>query len=322
MVKLVQERPYDDVEMRVHYCTALIEAASQDARVFVMDCDLSASMGTGPFREAYPHRYLNCGIQEQNACSMAAGMARRGFIPFVHTFGAFASRRMYDQIFLSCAYQKAGVKIVGGDPGVSAAVNGGTHMALEDGGIIRCIPGVRVLEPSDGVMLQSVVHQMCTTETVDYLRLYRKKTRRIYREGTSFQIGQAVLLREGTDLTIIASGACVHEALEAADALQAMGISSRVLDMFTWKPIDTEAIIRSAQITGAVLTAENHNYIGGLGSAVAEVLAENMPVPMRRVGVRDQFGQVGSEAFLMKHYGLTADTIIQKGKELVACKRI
>jgi len=319
VVRLAREFLPDEREMREVYCRALIGAAEADERVFVLDCDLSSSIGTGPFARRFPDRYLNCGIQEANACGVAAGLARRGFVPFLHSFGVFASRRILDQLYISCAYAGLNVKLVGADPGVTAAVNGGTHMALEDGGILRLVPGATVMEPSDPVMMDHLTRAMAARQGVDYLRMPRKRAVRLYEEDSEFQIGRAAVLREGADVSLIACGIMVHEALKAADLLQAEGVSARVVDMFT-VPVDACAIAECARRTGAVVTAENHNAIGYLGSAVAEVLGEHFPAPLERVGVRDRFGEVGSQEYLMDRFGLTAEAIRQKALRAVARK--
>ena len=223
-------------------------------------------------------------------------------IPFVHSFGCFATRRVFDQIYISAAYAKLNIRIIGSDPGVTAAFNGGTHMPLEDMGIIRGIPDVTVIEPTDSIMLEDIVRQTKDEFGVFYIRLSRKKAESIYEPESTFDIGKAVELRDGSDVTIIATGIMVAEALRAADILENEGISARVLDMFTVKPIDTAAIKKAAEETGAIVTAENHNIINGLGSAVAEALVESKPVPMERVGVKDHFGEVGSTEYLKEKF--------------------
>ncbi len=297
------------IEMRQAYFKALLDVALRDPRIFVIDCDLSHSVGSAAFAERLPGQYLNCGIQEANAVGVAAGLSLRGFIPFVHTFGVFASRRVMDQVYLSCAYAKLNVKIVGADPGITAEANGGTHMAMEDAGIMRLIPGVRVMEPSDVVMMDRVVRMTACHKGVDYIRMRRKKAERIYDDGVDFESGRGVLLREGNDVTIIAAGLMVSEALKSARNLEAGGISVRVVDMYCLKPLDRELIIESARRTGAIVTAENHNLIGGLGSGVADIVVRNCPVPMECVGVDEAFGEVGNLQYLQKRFGLTEENI-------------
>lgn len=311
----------DDAEMRAHYCRALIEAAKEDERIVVLDVDTSVSMGTVPFYEKFPQRAIDCGIMEAHAVGMAAGLSATGFVPFLHAFGTFASRRAYDQVFLSCAYQDLNVKIIGADAGVTAAVNGGTHMPFEDMGLMRNIPGMTVIEPADSAMMPFAVRHMAATWGNFYMRYGRKKMMKIYAPDETFAIGKAKRLRGGGDAAVIACGIMVYEALKAAEALQAEGIDITVIDMHTIKPIDREAVVDVAQRCGAVVTAENHNIINGLGSAVAEVLGECCPVPLERVGVKDTFGEVGTQEFLMEKFGLTAADICAEVKRVIQRRR-
>lgn len=320
MVKLRKEITQSPEEMRYVYCNALIAAAEKNPKIVSIDCDLSSSCGTMAFKKAFPENAFNLGIQEQNACAMAGGLSATGLVPFFHTFAVFATRRVYDQIFLSCAYAGQNVKIVGCDAGVSAAFNGGTHMAFEDVGIMRVMPHVTIVEPSDPVMMRSIVPQVAETYGVFYLRMPRKTVYQIYEEGSEFTIGKAEIIREGTDVTLIATGLEVVQALRAAEQLAKDGISTRVVDMFTIKPIDSDCIKRCAVETGAIVTCENENIIGGLGSAVAEVLVESKPVPMGRVGMQDEFGEVGPQSYLEERFGLTAPFIADKAKEVIARK--
>jgi transketolase len=307
--------------MRKAYCDTLIELSKTNENIVVLDSDLMSSMGMIPYQKAYPNRTFNCGVQEANMMGVAAGLSVVGKIPYAHTFGPFASRRSYDQIFISGAYAKANVRIVASDPGVTAAYNGGTHMPFEDLGIIRCIPEMTILEPTDAVMLKDLIRQTETLYGMFFIRLMRKAAIQVYEEGSRFTVGKAETLREGSDLTIFANGILVPEALKAHDTLKAQGISARVVNPFTLKPIDAEAIVKAAQETGAVVTAENHNVINGLGSAVAEVLSENFPVPLERVGVKDLFGQVGAEEYLQKVYGLLAEDIVAKAHAVLNRKK-
>ena len=320
MIKLSQDHGVSAIEMRKAYCDSLIEAAKSDSRVITVNCDLCSSMGLVPFEQAYPERGFNVGIQESNGLAVSAGLSASGMVPFFNTFAVFSSRRVFDQAFVSCAYAGLNVKIVGGDPGVSATTNGGTHMAFEDIGLYRTVPTCRVIDPCDPVLLKAIIPQMISHYGVDYLRLLRKAAPKIYDESSTFEIGKANLLREGTDVTLIACGLQVYEALMAAEQLQSEGISARVIDMFTIKPIDKDCVIESAKRTGAIVTAENHNVIGGLGSAVAEVLVENCPTVMERVGVMDEFGEVGAQDYLLDRFNLTAKTIIEKAKLAVSRK--
>ncbi|VBB05758.1 Hypothetical protein LUCI_0969 [Lucifera butyrica] len=319
-IKLADKFGTETKAMRDAYCETLIQLAAENDKVVVLDADLMSSMGMTPFWQKYPERTFNVGIQEANMVGIAAGLSATGQIPFAHTFGPFATRRCYDQIFLSCAYAQLNVRIMGSDPGVTAAFNGGTHMPFEDMGIMRNIPSITILEPVDTVMLKDLLVQTAGRYGVFYIRLLRKNAVKIYAEGSTFEIGKGVTLRPGNDVTIFSSGIMVKEALDAADKLALEGIAARVVNLFTLKPVDRELIIQCAQETGAIVTAENHSVINGLGSAVAEVIGENIPVPLERVGVQDQFGQVGPLNYLKETYRLTAAEIVKKAKQALARK--
>ena len=321
MFKVKKEILMDTVEMRAAFCQSLIQMATEDDRIVALDADLMGAMGTIPFRTAFPERTIDCGIQEANMIGVAAGLSAKGKIPFAHTFGTFASRRACDQIVLSCAYAGLNVKIMGSDPGVTAALNGGTHMALEDLGIMRGTPEITVVEPTDVVMLQNLLPKLKDMYGVAYIRLVRKNCESIYEPGSIFELGKANVLTEGKDVAIIAMGYCVGQALLAKQALEAEGISATVIDMFTLKPLDRQAVIDAAKATGAVVTAENHYINNGLGSAVAEVLCEEYPVPMVRVGVQDHFGEVGPRDFLADKFGINAKGIIAAAKKAIAKKK-
>jgi transketolase len=306
--------------MRDVYAATLIDLASKNSKVVVLDADLMNSVGMVKFAKQFPERTINCGIQEANMIGVAAGMSAVGLVPYAHSFGCFATRRVLDQIFVSTAFAKANIRIVGSDPGITAAFNGATHMPFEDMGSLRDIPGVTIIEPADAVMLEDMVRQVEKKYGVFYIRLSRKNAIKIYEDGSSFEIGKAAILRTGTDLTIIASGVCTVEALKAAELLKGKGISAAVLNMFTIKPIDRAAVEEAARKTGAIVTAENHNIYNGLGSAVAEALVETCPVPMERVGVQDHFGEVGSVDFLRDKFGLSAASIAEKAVKVMGRK--
>jgi len=307
--------------MRNAYCQTLIELARENERIVVLDADLMSSMGMVPFLKEFPERTFNCGVQEADMMGIAAGLSITGKIPYSHTFGTFATRRCYDQVFMSGAYAKANVRIIGSDPGVTSAYNGGTHMPFEDLGIMRNIPEMSVIVLTDSVMLKDIIKQLVELYGMFYIRLLRKNAIKIYKEGTTFKVGKAVKLKDGTDVTIIANGIMVAEALNAVYMLEEKGVSSRVLDMFTLKPIDKAGIIKCAKETGAIVTAENHNIINGLGSAVAEVLVENIPTPMERVGVKDLFGEVGPVDYLKERFKLTASDIVKKAEKVLKRKK-
>jgi transketolase len=305
----------DKKMMRDAYCETLMELAKEDDNVIVLDADLMSSMGMKAFQKAYPERTFNCGVQEANMIGVAAGLSATGKIPFAHTFGPFATRRCYDQVFISAAYAKLNVRIIGSDPGITAAYNGGTHMPFEDMGIMRNIPDITIMEPVDNTMLKSVLRQAKDRYGVFYIRLMRKEPMAIYKEGSEFAIGRGITLKDGKDVTLITSGVLTADTIKAAQMLEAEGISARVVNIFTWKPIDRTLIEKCATETGAIITVENHNIINGLGSAVAEVLAETVPVPMERIGCLDRFGEVGPQGYLQKAFHMTAEDIIEKAKK-------
>jgi transketolase len=319
MTYLAQDNSVEKQAMRDAYCEALIILGEENANVLAVEADVMNSMGTVGFAKRFPERSINCGIQEANAVSMSAGLSMIGFIPFFHAFGVFATRRVFDQTLISCAYSKANVKIIGGDSGICATINGGTHMAMEDAGIMRNIPGMTVLDPADTTAMKALVRLMAEKYGNFYMRFNRKPMAKIYSDDAQFEIGKAQVLQEGGDVTIIAAGLLVSEALKAASALVQKGFGVRVVDMFTIKPADKECIIESAQKTGAIVTAENHNIVNGLGSAVAEVLGEHAPVPLERIGVCDTFGEVGDLEYLLDRFQLSAKYI--EAKALLAIER-
>lgn len=319
-VKVAKDHAMGDKELRKEFCDTLLAMAEEDDKVVVLDADLMNAAGTKPFRAAYPDRTFDCGVQEANMIGVAAGLSSRGFVPFTHTFGPFAARRACDQIFMSCAYAKQNVKVVGSDPGITAALNGGTHMPFEDMGIMSTIPEMTVVEPCDAVAVGKVTRLAKENYGCWYMRLHRKPAPVIYEADSEFTVGKANELKEGTDVTIIAMGYLVAEALKAAEALAAEGISARVLDMWCLKPLDKEAVLKAAKETGAIVTAENHNVINGLGSAVASVLALELPTPLEMVGVQDEFGEVGQPPYLAERFKLTADEIVNKVKKVIGRK--
>ncbi|MCL2753918.1 MAG: transketolase family protein, partial [Defluviitaleaceae bacterium] len=249
------------------------------------------------------------GIAEANMAGIAAGLSAAGKKPYLHTFGPFASRRMYDQVFLSVAYAGNCARVFGSDPGVCAAFNGGTHMPFEDIALYRAVPNATVMEISDGTMLEALMWQLKDRHGLAYTRLSRKTYPSIYSKDHKFTIGKGEVLRKGSDAAIIACGLMVGEAMMAAESLAKDGINVQVIDMFTIKPLDIELVLEAAK-TGIVITAENHNIIGGLGEAVASALLEaGVATKFKRIGVNDSFGQVGPQDFLQKQYGLTAENI-------------
>jgi len=308
-------------EMRTVFAEVMEELVQQDDRVVYLDADIINSIGMTDFWKAHPDRTVNCGIQEANMIGAAAGMSATGLVPFVHSFGRFATRRVMDHVFISAAYAKLNVRIIGSDPGVTASTNGGTHMPFEDMGMMRCVPGVTVLEPADSVMLADLMRQTKDQYGVFYIRLSRKKAEKIFIDGSTFEIGKAAKLREGKDVTIFATGISVADSLRAANMLAAEGVSAGVSNIFTIKPVDRDAIVEAARATGAIVTAENHNVIGGLGSAVSEVLTDTVCCPLERVGVQDRFGEVGDVNYLKKELHLTAGDIAAAAKRVIARKK-
>ncbi len=306
--------------LRETYVDLLIEYAKKDNRIVIVEADLMKALGTTRFMKEYPDRTVNVGVQESNMIGVAAGMSAMGKIPFTHTFTPFSTRRVCDQITLSVSYAGLNVKILGSDPGVTAELNGGTHMSMEDIAIMRNIPEMIIFEPVDSIQLKKVFPQILEHYGPVYIRLLRRNAVRIFDDNSKFELGKGVILKEGKDVTIIAGGIMVAEALEAERALKAMGIHAQIINIHTVKPLDEELILQSARKTGAVVTAENHSVLNGLGGAVAEYLSENYPVPVKRVGVRDHFGEVGLTQFLKEKYGLTAKEIIKAAREAVAMK--
>ena len=308
----------NNLDMRSAYVDCLRQLGAEYPKLVVLDSDLASSTGTQKFGELYPERFFDCGIQEANMVGVAAGMATEGMLPIAHTFAAFAGRRIVDQVFLSCVYAQSNVRIVGVDPGICASKNGGTHMALEDVGIMRTLPNMIIFEPSDVISMQKLLRQSVEQTGVYYIRINRKATYRVYDETAEIRIGKANTVVEGNDITLIAQGTvCVPEAIRATKVLQSQGISARVLDMATVKPLDISAVQKAARETRAMITIENHNIINGLGSAVAEVLAESGTVPFARIGAPDVVGQVGTLEDLQKLFGLTAEAIVKKAIELL-----
>ena len=321
-VKLIGEHKKDSRACRDGLALTLNEMMAEDKSICYVDCDLMGCINTKMLRKNYPDRAFEAGIAEGNGAGVAAGLAATGKKVFFHSFGTFSSLRCYDQIYMSAAYAGLSVRVLGSDAGVTAAFNGGTHMPLEDAGMYLSIPETTVLDPADYAQLASITRQLANVEGVSYTRFVRKGIIKVYDDGSEFEIGKGVVLHESDKdvATIITSGIMVDEALKAYEALQAEGIAVRVIDMFTWKPLDEELVIKAAKETGAIVTAENHNVTCGLGSVVANCLAKNCPTVQEFVGVQDLFGQVGPQDFLMDEYGLRAANIVAAVKKAVARK--
>lgn len=310
----------DTFEMREIYCQSLIEEAKTNKDIVVVEADLMNCIKTGPFKKEYPDRFFNVGIAEANMVGVSAGLATCGKIPFCSSFGTFATRRCFDQVFISVAYSKQNVKIVGTDPGICAEINGGTHMPLEDMGIMRGIPDMLCVEPTDSTMLKALMSQIIAYKGATYIRLQRKKAETVYQEGEKFDLFKAKKIASGKDATIIASGIMVSKSLQAREELKKQGLDVGVLNVFTWKPIDKEAIIECAKESGAIVVAENHNVHNGLYSAVSEVIVANKPVPMESVAVMDEFGEVGKMPYLAKKFHITEEDIVEKTLKVIGRK--
>ena len=322
-VKLIGKHEKDPRACRDAMALTLKELMDQDPSICYVDCDLMGCVNTKMLRQNYPDRAFEAGIAEGNAAGVAAGLAATGKKVFLHSFGTFASRRIYDQIYMSAAYAGLTVHVLGSDPGVSAAFNGGTHMPFEDGGMYLGIPEATVLDAADYAQLESITRQLPgITRGISYTRFVRKSFVQVYDDASQFEIGKGVVLHESAQdaCTIIASGIMVDEALKAYEALAAEGIQVRVIDMFTWKPLDEELVIRAARETGAIVTAENHNVTCGLGAVVARCLAQHQPAVQEFVGVQDRFGQVGPQDFLMDEYGLRSAQIVAAVKKAISRK--
>jgi len=298
-------------EMRAAYVETLIELARENPDIVILEADLMKATGTGAFAKAFPDRAFNSGVAEANMVGVASGLSAAGKIPFAATFGSFAGRRDYDQFFLSANYARLNVKLVGTDPGVTAKYNGGTHMPFEDLVLMRAVPGLVVLEPSDPVSLAAFVRLAAERYGCVYLRMPRGAADILYPAGEGFEIGKAKVLRPGKDAAIFALGAVmVGEALKAVDALTAHGVSAAVIDVLSLKPLDLETLRKFAGETGRIVTCENGQASGGLAGAVAEtLLEEGIAVRFARIGVRDEFGEVGTQEYLQERFGLTAGRI-------------
>lgn len=305
---------------REAYGQALEELGAVRQDVVVLDADLSKSTKTSMFQAKYPERFFNAGIAEQNLMGLAAGFAAAGKVPFASTFAVFATGRAYDQIRNSICYPRLNVKIAATHAGITVGEDGGSHQALEDINLMRGLPNMTVLVPADGPEAKNAVKAAAEYEGPVYIRLGRSGVPTITDPDAPFVIGKGRVMREGTDVTLIGCGMMVEKALEAADMLAEEGVKAAVIDMSTIKPIDRELIVEWAKKTGAVVTAEEHNIIGGLGSAVAEVLVEEVLVPMERVGIEDVFGESGTGGELVEKYRLTGEHIVEKAKRAIARK--
>lgn len=305
---------------REAYGDALRDVGAELKDIVVLDADLSKSTKTAVFAKAHPDRFFNVGIAEQNLMGTAAGLAAAGKIPFVSTFAMFAAGRAFEQVRNSICYPKLNVKIAATHAGLTVGEDGASHQAIEDISLMRSIPNMTVIVPADATEARKAVEFAAKYKGPVYLRLGRSSTPDIFGDSYEFEHGKAVQLADGKDLTIIATGIMVAPARKAAEELIELGISARVLNIHTIKPIDKEAIAKAAQETGAIVTCEEHSIIGGLGSAVAEVIVETTPVPLERVGVMDNFGESGKPDALLVKYHLTSADIVQAAKRVISRK--
>ena len=283
-----------------------------DDKVVYLDADLMRGLKTNNIWKKYPDRVFNCGIQEANMVGVAAGLYLAGYKPYIHSFTPFVSRRVYDQLVVSVAYAHKSVHVIGTDAGILASDNGGTHMSFEDVALMRVIPEATIVDVTDATMFHAMLKATKDTEGVVYFRTGRRNMPDVYEEGTEFHAGEGKVLKQGTDITIVASGIMVATALEAEAILATENISVRIVDPVTIKPLDRELIVQCAEETGAIVVAENANILGGLGGAVAEVICESCPVPVVRLGIEDRFGQTGPVDYLRKAYDLTPENLVDK----------
>ena len=299
------------------YGKALAELGRTYDNVVVLDADLSKSTKTADFAKAFPERFFNAGIAEQNMMGMAAGLAACGKVVFASSFAIFATGRAFEQVRNSIAYPHLNVKICATHAGLTVGEDGGSHQAVEDISLMRSLPNMTVVVPADGVSVKKMLHNLYKMEGPAYMRLGRPAVPVLYREEDTIEIGKGNLLRDVNDAAIIACGIMVAKALQAAEKLAAEGILVAVADMHTIKPLDQELVIKLARQTGALLTVEEHSIIGGLGSAVCETVSEHYPVPVLRMGIADAFGQSGTPDDLLEHYGLTVDDIVRNIHKLL-----
>lgn len=306
------------IATRESYGNALVELGKEKEDLVVLDADLAAATKTGIFKKAFPERHIDCGIAEANMTGIAAGMSTCGYVPFISTFAMFAAGRSFEQVRNSIGYPHLNVKIGATHAGISVGEDGATHQCNEDLALMREIPGMVVINPSDDIEAKAAVRAAYEHAGPVYLRFGRLEVPVINdRPDYHFEIGKGVILKEGTDVTIFATGLCVSSALEAAEKLKEDGIDAEIVNIHTIKPIDRELVIASAKKTGKVVTAEEHSVIGGLGSAVAEVLSEEAPTKLLRIGVGDVFGESGSAKELVAKYGLDGTGIYEKVKKFV-----
>ncbi len=310
----------DMIATRAGYGETLVELLNEGVDIMAVEADLSGSTTTKKLQEADPKRFVNVGIAEQNMIDVAAGLSLAGKVVFTGSFAAFGTGRCYDQIRNTVCYADLNVKVAPTHAGVTVGPDGGSHQMLEDVSLMRGLPGMNVLVPADYWAAKQAIRIAATTPGPFYIRLGRAKVPCVYDENTKLELGRSYVLREGTDVTLVASGVEVAQALEAAELLAQEGISAEVIDVFSVKPFDKPTLFASVEKTGCVVTCEEHSTVGGVGSAVADIIGENCPIPLERVGVRDMFGTSGDPDELLAEYGLDAKGIVVKAKAAIARK--
>lgn len=308
MFSLCKNRNEKGAELRAVVADTFDKMMNENDKIVVLESDLGGASKLTSLAKTHPDRFVQCGIAEADMVGIACGLSSEGFVPFVHSFGPFLTRRAFDQVFLSGAYAKNTLNLYGTDPGFTVGANGGTHTTFEDMGLMRMIPNAVICDSADAVQLDWIIREFAKMEGIHYVRANRKDVRNVYAEGSTFEMGKGNVLREGKDVLVIATGQIVSDALDCAEKLAAEGIDVEVIDMFCVKPLDKELVIKEAAGKKAVVTFENHSIYGGLGSSVAELLIEEgIHVPFKRHGVDERFGQVGSPDFLQKEFKLTAE---------------
>ena len=305
------------IATRDSYGNALVKLGAEFDNLVVLDADLAGATKTGTFKKVYPERHINCGIAEANMICVAAGMAAAGMVPFASTFAMFAAGRAFEQVRNSIGYPKLNVKICATHGGISVGEDGASHQCCEDFALMRSIPGMVVMSPADDVEAHAMLRAAYEHKGPVYVRLGRAAVPVFHEEGTPFQIGKGEVLKDGTDVAIIANGLMVVEALNAAEELKSQGIDAMVINMATIKPLDEALVLEAAKKCGKVITCEEHSVIGGLGEAVCSFLSENYPTPVRRIGVNDRFGKSGPAAEVLEYYGLCASNIVKVAKEFL-----
>ncbi len=311
-----------ELEMRAVYADTLNELMDADNNVVCLEADLSKASGTNPkVISRHPGRFINCGVAEANMIGVGAGLAKEGKIPFCATFSCFASRRVYDQVTISCAYASNNVKVIGTAPGITQGPNGGTHMCFQDLAIMRAMPNMHVYSPCDAYELRAVMRFMAQEKQPTYMQLIRSQVKQIFDESYVFDPNKAVVLREGSDVTLISTGYMTQFTPAVADLLSTEGIGVEVIHYPSVKPFDIETLVRSAGRTGAVVTVENQNIIGGLGGAVCETLSEHCPTRIKRLGIPDKFGEVATEKYLFNKHGFGPEHIAEACRSLAKGKK-